>query len=380
MIKSKLKTSRGGVFLLLTFLFFACANGSSGEDSDYSPESKWQKGTYLAVCYNQKVQQMGTYEYLLEHPANRSVLTVLTNKYSTSWYNGKNWVDVPNISYEESTLTSTGTNLIATTSSKTLTIASSTKDKLKNYEGKSVWVYQEESLGKNIFFAKNESNPESEINILETPDDSWKDSEQISRINNYLGSINTGGKAFGFVVVIHDNSIYQTGEYQYIYNHPFNKTVALATGGMNFIEVEVQKIENPNSTYGPFIIVEHAGKNILPTEEQQEGLKKFIGKKVTLGIRLEDFYYKETSWDENNIEAKVKSIEEFEFFYYIHFMLGSTEIIAKIPKNDKSNFYIGETINIKPAITRCKFFEKNSNPYEEKNICEKVDPTWEKDF
>lgn len=323
---------------------------------------------------------MGTYEYLLEHPANRSVLTVLTNEYSTRWYNGKNWVDMPNISYEESTLTSTGTNLIATTSSKTLTITGSNKNKLKNYEGKSVWVYQEESLDKNIFFAKNESNPESEINILETPDESWKDSEQISRINNYLGSINTGWKAFGFVAVIHNNSIFQTGEFLYIYNHPFNKTAALAIGAMKFIEVEVKKIENFNSTYGPFIIVEYAGKNILPTEEQQAALKKFIGKKVTLGIRPENFSYKETPWRENNIEAKVKSIEEFEFLNYIHFMLGSTEMIAKIPKNDKSNFYIGETINIQPDMTRCKFFEKNSNPYEEKNICEKVDPTWEKDF
>jgi|GEM_PF-6589016 len=88
MIKSKLKTM-GGVFLLLTFVFLACSNGSSGGSSDdystdystdFSPESKWQKGTYLAVCHNQKVQQVGTYEYLFEHPANRSVLTFLAKK------------------------------------------------------------------------------------------------------------------------------------------------------------------------------------------------------------------------------------------------------------------------------------------------------------
>jgi|GEM_PF-3966563 len=291
--------------------------------------------------------------------------------------NGTKWESVPeNISYEEAIITSSGTNLIATTPSKTITIVGSNKDKLKNYKGESVWIYQTETSDKNIFFAKDESNPENEVNILETPDDSWKDLKIISKINNYLTNYNPT-----CIVVINDNSIHQIGEYLYIYNHPFNKTAALAAGPMSFIEVEVKKIEKPNSTYVEFIIiVECEGKTFIPTEEQQAVLKKFIGKNVTLGFRPEDFRYTETPSVENNIEIKVKSIEEFESFNYIQFILGSKEIIAKIPKNDKSNFYIGETINIHPDITRCKFFIINSNPNEEKNICEKIDAYWEKYF
>lgn len=299
--------------------------------------------------------------------------------------NGTKWESVPeNISYEEAIITSSGTNLIATTPSKTITIVGSNKDKLKNYEGESVWIYQTETSDKNIFFAKDESNPENEVNILETPDDSWKDLKIISKINNYLTNYNPT-----CIVVINDNSIHQIGEYLYIYNHPFNKTAALAAGPMSFIEVEVKKIENPNSTLDPFkIIVEYAGKTFIPIEQHQVDLYRgfypshetFVGKKITLGFRPEDFYYTETPSEENNIEIKVKSIEEFESFNYIHFMLGSKEMIAKIPKNDKSNFYIGETINIHPDITRCKFFVINTNPYEEKNICEKIDAPWERIF
>ena len=62
-----------------------------------------------------------------------------------------------------------------------------------------------------------------------------------------------------------------------------------------------------------------------------------------------------------------------------HVFLGtkSQNIIARVQASSKEGFKLGETVNFKPAMDRCKFFVKNPDDLDEElNICEKIDAPW----
>jgi len=53
------------------------------------------------------------------------------------------------------------------------------------------------------------------------------------------------------------------------------------------------------------------------------------------------------------------------------------QIIARVQASTKESFKLGETVNFKPDMSRCKFFVKNSEDLDaELNICEKIDAPW----
>jgi len=52
-------------------------------------------------------------------------------------------------------------------------------------------------------------------------------------------------------------------------------------------------------------------------------------------------------------------------------------IIARVQASSKESFKLGETVNFKPTMERCKFFAKNPEDLDEElNICEKIEAPW----
>lgn len=174
------------------------------------------------------------------------------------------------------------------------------------------------------------------------------------------------------IVVMKDGHVQQIGEPLYLYNHPVNKFVAGFIGSppMNFLSVTVKK-------QGDKIVVDEGTFELVPTAEQAECLKDYVGKEVYFGVRPEDLVYQDSPASENNMQMKVINKEPLGAETHLTLATKSQNIIARVQASAKEGFKLGETVNFKPEMTRCKFFAKNpEDPDEELNLCEKIDRPW----
>jgi len=174
------------------------------------------------------------------------------------------------------------------------------------------------------------------------------------------------------IVVMKDGHVQQIGEPLYLYNHPINKFVAGFIGSppMNFMTVTIKKV-------GDKIVADEGTFELTPTEEQQAALKNYVGKQVYFGIRPEDLTYQATPAAENNMQMKVVNKEPLGAETHLFLQSKDQSIVARVQASAKESFKLGETVNFKPDITRCKFFVKNPEDLDEElNICEKIDAPW----
>jgi multiple sugar transport system ATP-binding protein len=174
------------------------------------------------------------------------------------------------------------------------------------------------------------------------------------------------------IVVMKDGHVQQIGEPLYLYNHPINKFVAGFIGSppMNFLSVTVKK-------NGDKIVVDEGSFELVPTPEQQEALKEYVGKEVYFGVRPEDLVYQETPAAENNMQMKVTNKEPLGAETHLFLATKGQSIIARVQASAKESFKLGETVNFKPTIAKCKFFVKNPEDLDEElNICEKIEAPW----
>jgi multiple sugar transport system ATP-binding protein len=174
------------------------------------------------------------------------------------------------------------------------------------------------------------------------------------------------------IVVMKDGHVQQIGEPLYLYNHPINKFVAGFIGSppMNFLTVTVKKV-------GDKIVVDEGSFSITPTDEQQEKLKAYVGKEVYFGVRPEDLEYQESPSAENNMQMKITNKEPLGAETHLFLATKGQNIVARVQAAAKEGFKLGETVNFRPRIDRCKYFVKNPEDLdEEKNICEKIDAPW----
>ena len=174
------------------------------------------------------------------------------------------------------------------------------------------------------------------------------------------------------IVVMKDGHVQQIGEPLYLYNHPINKFVAGFIGSppMNFMSVTIKKV-------GDKIVADEGTFEITPTEEQQAALKNYVGKQVYFGIRPEDLSYQATPAAENNMQMKVVNKEPLGAETHLFLQSKDQSIVARVQASAKESFKLGETVNFKPDISRCKFFVKNPEDIDEElNICEKIDAPW----
>ena len=174
------------------------------------------------------------------------------------------------------------------------------------------------------------------------------------------------------IVVMKDGHVQQIGEPLYLYNHPINKFVAGFIGSppMNFLTVTIKK-------NGDKIVADEGTFELTPTAEQQEALKAYVGKEVYFGVRPEDLTYQESPASENNMQMKVTNKEPLGAETHVFLGTKSQNIIARVQASSKEGFKLGETVNFKPSMERCKFFAKNPEDLDEElNICEKIDAPW----
>ncbi|MBP5175355.1 MAG: sn-glycerol-3-phosphate ABC transporter ATP-binding protein UgpC [Treponema sp.] len=174
------------------------------------------------------------------------------------------------------------------------------------------------------------------------------------------------------IVVMKDGHVQQIGEPLYLYNHPINKFVAGFIGSppMNFMTVTVKK-------EGDKIVVDEGTFSLVPTAEQQEALKAYVGKEIYFGVRPEDLSYQASEAAENNMQMKVVNKEPLGAETHLFLATKNQQIIARVQASTKESFKLGETVNFKPDMSRCKFFVKNSEDLDaELNICEKIDAPW----
>src|SRR5574344_423480 len=171
------------------------------------------------------------------------------------------------------------------------------------------------------------------------------------------------------IVVMKDGHIQQIGEPLFLYNHPINKFVAGFIGSppMNFLTVTIKK-------NGDKIIADEGSFELVPTKEQAEFLKNFVGKEVYFGVRPEDLTYKESPAAENNMQMKVTNKEPLGAETHVFLATKGQSIIARVQASAKESFKLGETVNFVPEMSKCKFFIKNAEDLDaELNICEAVD-------
>ncbi|MBQ2481932.1 MAG: sn-glycerol-3-phosphate ABC transporter ATP-binding protein UgpC [Treponema sp.] len=174
------------------------------------------------------------------------------------------------------------------------------------------------------------------------------------------------------IVVMKDGHVQQIGEPLYLYNHPINKFVAGFIGSppMNFMTVTIKKV-------GDKIVADEGTFELTPTDEQQAALKNYVGKQVYFGVRPEDLSYQATPAAENNMQMKVVNKEPLGAETHLFLQSKDQSIVARVQASAKESFKLGETVNFKPDMTRCKFFAKNPEDLDEElNICEKIDAPW----
>jgi multiple sugar transport system ATP-binding protein len=167
------------------------------------------------------------------------------------------------------------------------------------------------------------------------------------------------------IVVMKDGKIQQIGAPLYLYNHPINKFVAgfIGTPPMNFLSVKI--VEKSGK-----IIADEGSFELTPTADQQKFLKAHVGEEVFFGVRPEDLAYQAKPADENNMQLKISNKEPLGAETHLFLQSKGQNIIARV--SPETDFQLGDTVNFKPEMDRCKFFSKA----DESNLCEKIEKKW----
>ncbi len=168
------------------------------------------------------------------------------------------------------------------------------------------------------------------------------------------------------IVVMSEKRVQQIGAPLYLYNHPINKFVAgfIGTPPMNFMNVKI--VEK-----GGKIVAEEGTFTVVPTAEQQESLKAYVGKEVTFGIRPEDLHYSATPSSESNMQLKVTNKEPLGAITQVFLQTKDCVIVAR--STPDIEYQLGDVVNFAPDMAKAKFFSKEDG---EVNICEKIEKTW----
>jgi len=168
------------------------------------------------------------------------------------------------------------------------------------------------------------------------------------------------------IVVMSERKIQQIGAPLYLYNHPINKFVAgfIGTPPMNFMTVKIAEKDGK-------IVAEEGSFTIVPTKEQQESLKAYVGKEVSFGVRPEDLHYSEKPAAESNMQLKVTNIEPLGADTHLFLQTKDAVIVARTDPSVEVG--LGDVVNLVPDVEKCKFFSKEEG---EVNICEKIEKKW----
>ncbi len=164
------------------------------------------------------------------------------------------------------------------------------------------------------------------------------------------------------IVVMKDGKVQQIGSPLYLYDHPINKFVAGFIGSppMNFLRTKVTEKDGQ-------IILDEGTFVLTPTEDQQEHLKKYVGKDVFFGIRPEDLLLvSENETQKNMIRFKIAVKEPLGAETHLYLTSNEQQVIARVSETVEER--IGDSLNFVPVMEKARYFDSET----ELNICEDV--------
>lgn len=129
------------------------------------------------------------------------------------------------------------------------------------------------------------------------------------------------------IVVMNNKVVQQIGTPLDVYKHPMNNFVAgfIGTPPMNFIQAEVKE-------KGGRYILDCSDFEVTAPKDFDDSIKKYVGKKVTFGIRPQDIYDKslyQGQIDGNVVSANVEVVEHLGAEEYIYFATKTLSFVAK---------------------------------------------------
>ncbi len=195
---------------------------------------------------------------------------------------------------------------------------------------------------------------------------------QIARLHKRLGTTfvyvthdQTEAMTMGDrIVVMRDGIINQIDTPENLYEHPNNMFVAgfIGTPQMNFITATLIR-------KGVYYFAE-MGDICLPLPKRlqnNEDIKRYIGKQIIYGIRPEDLHVG-SKWQmpkgENKIEVTAELAEMMGSEIYVYSNLGDNKLIAKIPSSEKIK--TGMDVSLYFDIEKPHIFDRET----EKLICD----------
>ena len=148
------------------------------------------------------------------------------------------------------------------------------------------------------------------------------------------------------IVVLDGGSIQQVGSPAEIYHRPANIMVARFVGSpqMNLLEGEV---DAPGEAF------HSRGRSLPLAGELKSVLAQHAGRRLTLGIRPEDFVPVDA--DRGWIRGEIELVEDLGSDRFLHIRLGETDLVVRAGREHR--FQAGQPIGIDVAVKQLHVFE-----------------------
>lgn len=156
------------------------------------------------------------------------------------------------------------------------------------------------------------------------------------------------------IVILKDGVVNQIDSPLNLYNNPVNKFVAefIGSPAMNFVS---GKIEIDEEYY---LLLTSDGVKLKLNEEQVRRLSNYRGKELIVGIRPENFKPVNETSTIDTLEGTIEVVEPIGNEVYLHFILDSRQMIAKIVAD--KNYRPGDKILLHINTDKLHFFDKET--------------------
>jgi len=162
------------------------------------------------------------------------------------------------------------------------------------------------------------------------------------------------------IFILNDGKLQQEGHPLDVYQSPSNQFVAgfIGSPAMNFIPATLQKEDSA------YFIDATSFKVKLP-RDFHKALSGYAGKKVTFGVRPEDFhdkkYFPQATAD-NTIKAKIEVVEPLGDEVLFYLVCGKHSLVAKLDSRTRAQ--VGDELEVALEMTETHIFD----PEDEKTL------------
>lgn len=156
------------------------------------------------------------------------------------------------------------------------------------------------------------------------------------------------------IAVMKDGLLHQVDTPQTLYDKPNNIFVAgfIGSPSMNFFDVTVKGA-------GDNLTVDGEAFQLAIPVDRALGLKPYVGKPVSMGIRPEDLFdaeYLAQNIHPGNLDAKVEVTELMGNEVYLYLLTGKNSYVARVDPRTKAR--VGNTIRMVANLDKVHFFDK----------------------